>query len=112
MHEKTTAKGNRKPAQAVLFFKYREAVQTSPVAKKSGLLSVAKRLSDERDNVFWGFPIRKIDHPTSLENAREIVAAVRDWLDVDAAGLEAETDGDLNAPTEEAEIIRDFRDMD
>jgi len=105
-------KKSKKQPYAGLFFKFDEGVLDSPLAKKSEVLEVEKRVSDGNGGYFWPIPVRDITHPAPVKNSEKIIAATDDWLEQAGDNSSAEVWVETDTPEPEPEIIRDFRDME
>jgi hypothetical protein len=119
-HETQRPKKSKKQPYARLFFKFDEGILDSPLAKKSEVLEVAKRVSDGRGGYFWPIPVRDIAHPAPVKNVQDIISATDDWLRQADGRSSGEPDIKIDEPeTEfapepepEPEIIRDFRELE
>ena len=84
--------------------------ETSLPAKSKGayLVSLFFKLETSK-GLLREAPIQKHDHPVLLSNALKIVEEIDDWLAQTAKTPVVE---DIPEPEQEAEILRDFRDVD
>jgi len=112
LQETERPKKSKKQPYAGLFFKFDEGVLDSPLAKKSEVLEVAKRVSDGNGGYFWPIPVRDITHPAPVKNAEKIIAATDDWLTQVDSHSTIDANVEMDEPAPEPEIIRDFRDME
>ncbi len=111
-HETQRPKKSKKQPYVTLLFKFDEGVLDSPLAKKSEVFEMAKRVSDGNGGYHWPVPVRDIAHPAPIENARQIIAATDAWLMQSEETFYVEGKHVLEDPIPEPEIIRDFRDME
>lgn len=110
-HETQRPKKSKKQSYARLFFKFDEGVLDSPLAKKSEVLEVAKRISDGKGGYIWPIPVRDIAHPAPVKNVHSIIAATDAWLMQEDGQPAIEASEKIDEPLQEPEIIRDFREL-
>ena len=111
-HETQRPKKSKKRPYARLFFKFDEAVLDSPLAKKSEVLELAKRVSDGKGGYIWPIPVRDIAHPAPVKNAEKIIEATDNWLMQVDGHTPLEESIEMDEPAPEPEIIRDFRELE
>lgn len=111
-HETQRPKKSKKQPYADLFLNFDEGVLNSPLAKKSEVLELAKRISDGKGGYVWPIPVRDISHPAPVKNAQKIIAATEDWLMQVDSHSAIEASDEMDEPAPEPEIIRDFRELE
>ena len=112
LRETQPPKNAKNQPYATLFFKFDGEVLKSPLAKKSEVLELAKKVPDGYGGHFWPIPVRSIAHPAPVANAKKIIVATDDWLMQADQPPSVESDFAIDIPEEEPEIIRDFRELE
>lgn len=111
-HETQRPKKSKKQPYAKLFFKFDEGVLDSPLAKKSEVLELAKRVSDGDGGYVWPIPVREKTHPAPVKNVQEIIESTDAWLMQADHHSYVDTGYEIDGPAPEPDIIRDFRELE